>query len=257
MTASTDSIEPLETLMESNGLNITNWDTPIYRVLPLHRFKDMIINKTTGLVRPSKWDDPFENFVLKCNVQTPDGLASLKPFHDRWYGQCWTMHRDSDAMWRIYSKEKDGVRVSTTIRKLFQAICDTSDQFVKLKFFIGQVQYHERSEIEEFLRNISFSDLAFGGQNNKFASTLCIKRPEFEHEKELRVLIHDADQSTTGDVLIIRFEYDAALDDAVFDPRLSDAEFQKLKKEVEGLGCSLPISQSDLYRMNEVIIPLE
>src|SRR5271155_4059703 len=106
--------------MEKNGLDIDNWDAAIYRVLPLKRFKELIVKKRLVLVRPLLWDDPFENFFLNCPVRIPPTgeLGSMKQISEKWYGICWTKNSDSDAMWRIYSHMKDGVRVSTTIRKL-------------------------------------------------------------------------------------------------------------------------------------------
>jgi hypothetical protein len=246
----------LQALMQSNGLNIDGWDAPIYRVFSLRWFKDMITQRRNGLVRPSKWDDPFENFFLKCNVQTASGeLGSLKPIHDGWYGQCWTMHRDSDAMWRIYSHDKGAIRVSTTIRQLFAAVCDTTDEYARLEYFIGVVEYKERAEIERFIKDISFMDLAYGGQADKFAHTLCIKRLEFSHEKEVRLLIQDLNH-THSDVLNVPFDYEAVLNDAVCDPRLEPSEFERVKNELVGLGCTLPITQSDLYKIEEMTIRL-
>jgi hypothetical protein len=109
--------------MQENGLDIDDWDVPIYRVLPIKRFREIIRKNKLVLVRPSLWDDPFENFFLKWPVRLPTGeLGSMRQISDKWYGICWTKNRDSDAMWRIYSPKKDGVGVSTTIRRLFSAI---------------------------------------------------------------------------------------------------------------------------------------
>jgi hypothetical protein len=106
--------------LQDNGIDIDDWDAPIYRVYSMHRFKSLLNTKTNGLVHPSLWKDPFENFFLKCKAVASDGtFVSLESLSESWYGQCWTKNRDSDAMWRIYSPNKDGVRVSTTIRKLF------------------------------------------------------------------------------------------------------------------------------------------
>src|SRR5208337_1102621 len=103
-------------IMQTNGLNIKDWDATIYRVFPIRWFRDMVETKTMGLARPSRWDDPFENFYLKCKVRLATGeIGSLKLIASKWYGQCWTKNRESDAMWRIYSPDKCGVRVSTTI----------------------------------------------------------------------------------------------------------------------------------------------
>jgi hypothetical protein len=157
-------------VMRTNGLNIKDWDAPIYRVMPVYRFQEMLKTKTTGLSRPSLWDDPFENFYLKCKVRLRTGeIASLKGISSKWYGQCWTKNRDGDAMWRIYSPNKDGPRVATTIKRLFSEIYDVKEVFATLKYFIGEVQYEDRRQIEDFLRRTPFVSLAFGGR----AAPLC------------------------------------------------------------------------------------
>lgn len=245
--------------MEENGIDVTDWDVQIYRVFTLGRFRDLLQTNKNGLVHPSKWCDPFENFFLKCKAQTPTGeLVSLESISAGWYGQCWTKNRDSDAMWRIYSPKKDGVRASTTIRKLLSAIYDTSDKFRDLKYFIGVVKYMERPEIENFLSATAFTDLAVGGQPHNFARTLCIKRPEFAHEHEVRLLIHDAENNMgIGGVVNVDFDHAAVFDEVTLDPRLPTPEFESAREELIASGCKLPISQSDLYRINEAVIRLQ
>lgn len=245
--------------MEQNGLDVTDWDMRIYRVFSIGRFKDLLLTKRNGLVRPSMWDDPFENFFLKCKARASTGeLVSLEPISSSWYGQCWTMNRDSDAMWRIYSPKKDGVRVATTIRKLLSAIYDHSDKFCALKYFIGVVKYMERSEIESFLSSTSVLSLGFGGQPHSFARTLSIKRREFEHEKEVRLLINDVEKNMgVGGVVNVDFDHAMVLDEVTLDPRLEAPAFELVRQELIASGCSLPISQSELYKINETIIRLD
>ena len=123
--------------------------------------------------------------------------------------------------------------------------------------FIGEVEYHSRQEIENFLRSVTFRDLASGGQNDKFARTMLVKRLEFTHEKEVRLLFHDADNVSTGWVLNFPFPYSNILQEAVLDPRLEKDEFERRKKDLESLGCSIPIKQSELYKIDEIEIPIE
>jgi Protein of unknown function (DUF2971) len=244
--------------MNTNGLNIRDWDTQIYRVFSLDWFKDMITRKRNGLVRTSKWDDPFENYLLKCKVDMGDGsIADLESILNAWYGQCWTFQRDSDAMWRIYSSRKTGIRVSTTIRKLFAAMCDTTDTFARHKYFIGEVQYESRADIEKFLKTTSFVQLVDAGRADIMARTLCTKRKEFDHEKEVRILFFETGNVHSRAVINFPFAYDEVLDEVVCDPRLEPAEFEKLRTELGRLGCTLSIGQSDLYKIDEVTIPLQ
>jgi hypothetical protein len=143
--------------MVTNGLKIDNWDTPVYRVFSLRWFKDMITYRRNGLVRTSKWDDPFENFFLKSTVRTQSGeIGSLRPIHDGCTGN----------------------------------------------------------------------------------TGLCVDRKQ------------------SGDVLNIPFAYDQILDDVALDPRLDQVAFETLKADLLSLECCLPITQSDLYRIDEVLMPL-
>src|SRR4051812_35281585 len=87
-------------------------DKQIYRIMPFKRLVQCITGGKLTLVKPQLWDDPFENYLLSATVRTSSGeLGTLGPIRDAIFGQCWTRHRETDAMWRIYSAKKDGVRV--------------------------------------------------------------------------------------------------------------------------------------------------
>ena len=76
----------------------------------MKRLLELFQTRHNVLVAPEKWDDPFENFILKSDRVSRRG----------WYGQCWTWQRASDAMWRIYSGDKNGVRMRSTPAKLLE-----------------------------------------------------------------------------------------------------------------------------------------
>jgi hypothetical protein len=96
-------------------------DKPIYRIFSFERLKQIFDEQQLTLVKPSLWDDPFENFILNSTGRLPDGRVFEIRFRNTFYGQCWSLTRESDAMWRIYSPDKNGVKVKTTIRKLFSS----------------------------------------------------------------------------------------------------------------------------------------
>jgi hypothetical protein len=237
--------------MDRNIFDITDIDRKIYRIFSVKRFKELIESKRLVLVNPDKWDDPFENFFLKANAVEPSGaLVSLETLAKSWYGQCWTFTKDSDALWRIYSSNKDGIRVTTTIRKLFNQIWDADDKFNTLNYFIGGVTYKSRSEIEELMNNTSFSDIAFGGQNNGFAKLLCLKRNEFSHESEVRILVNDNNKHGKNGCYEIEIEYQNIFEEICLDPRLEDREFQNLKNEIQKFSGAIPVTQSELYKVS-------
>ena len=179
-----------------NLLDIPNPDVPLFRIYPKHRFLDLL----RALVKPRLWDDPFENFFLRSRVAGPQGeQISIESLAEDWYGQCWTLNEDTDAMWRIYSHCEDGIKVRTTIRKLFDSFYDGSDKFADLKFLIGKVHYWKESKIVDFMRSVRFyDDVARGGQATAFAKLLCVKREAFDHEHEVRLLFRNRPLKAAG-----------------------------------------------------------
>lgn len=244
--------------MERNLIDINDNEQDIYRIFTLKRFKELVSTNRLVLVNPSKWDDPFENFFLNSNaVDSNNELISLESIANSWYGQCWTFNRESDALWRIYSPDKDGVRVKTTIKKIFSNLWDSSNDFSRLIYFIGKVTYKKRSEIEEYMKHITFTKIAMGGQNINFAKLLCIKRPEFSHENEVRILINDVDKRIgKNGCYSVDFDYVNVIEEVCVDPRLTEDEFKNIKNKLIVLGCTVPIIQSDLYKINLNPIPL-
>ena len=181
----------------------------------------------------------------------------MKGLAEDWYGQCWTLNEDTDAMWRIYSHDKDGIKVRTTIRKLFKSFYDTTDRYAALKFLIGTVQYRKENEIADFMSKTSFTDIAHGGQATGFARLLCVKREAFGHEREVRLLFQDTEpKRNTGDMVLFDFDVNTICDEVMIDPRLDDAEVAALKAEIAAAGCTIPVSQSTLYQMPKFTLRL-
>lgn len=60
-----------------------------------------------------------------------------------------------------------------------------------------------------------------------------------------------------GGVVDVDFDHEAVLDEVVLDPRLPHPEFESVKQELISSGCKLPISESELYKINETIIWLQ
>ena len=211
------------------------------------------------MVKPRLWDDPFENFFLRSLVKGPNGeRISIEGIAESWYGQCWTLNEETDAMWRIYSPGGVGVKVKTTIRKLFDSFYDAGDPYADLKFLIGRVKYRREAEIVDIMRSVHFyDDVGSGGQATSFAKLLCVKREAFEHEHEVRLLFQDLDpKRSVRDFTLFDFDVNAVCEQVVLDPRLSEAEAAAFRDDILAAGCKLPVSQSLLYRMPNFTISL-
>lgn len=246
------------------GVSAPDLDEYVYRIYAVDRFKSLLASKEDAVVNPTKWDDPFENFFLeRTEVKDPatGSTIPLKNLAADWYGQCWSTNEETDAMWRIYSPDpltRPGVKVRTTIRKIFDNIKLSGSPAPYLQFFIGKVKYCSENDIINLMSRLTFTDIAIGGQGDHFAELLCLKRTAFQHESEIRLLFQDVDlPSKRGGGGVYKYSLDPNMlfDEVILDPRLSDLDANKLQSDLVGAGCSLPIRRSDLYQVPRFIIP--
>lgn len=228
-----------------NLININNdiLDKPIYRIMSINRFLQTLKKKTLTLVKPHKWDDPFENALLASSFKASGGELGTISAKDSVYGQCWTLHRETDAMWRIYSQNKDGVRVSTTPRKLLNALKDSVGEHPELKCFLGQVQYKRKTALLESLKSIDLLSTDGSG----IAESLLYKRVEFSHEKEVRLIYCGDDGKCSSDLYDFKIDPDSLFDRILFDPRMEDELKIAYKLAIAKKNCNVEIKRSALY----------
>ncbi|RZG72281.1 DUF2971 domain-containing protein [Acinetobacter sp. WCHAc060025] len=228
-----------------NYINLTDdlLDKPIYRIMPIHRFLQLLEEKKLTLVKPKKWDDPFENTLLNCTFETSDGEKGSFSAKNSVYGQCWTFHRETDAMWRIYSHNKDGVRVTTTPRKLLTALQTAEPNHHNLKCFIGKVSYLSKTNLLEKLQSIDLLNTNGSG----IAESLLYKRTEFKHENEIRLIYSGDDNTSISDIFQFNIDPASLLDRILFDPRMEKNLRQAYKLAIEKKGCKTEIKRSTLY----------
>jgi hypothetical protein len=214
------------------------------------------------LVKPKMWDDPFENFILKSKGRFPDGTEFTFGNRESFYGQCWSQTKESDAMWRIYSQNKDGVKVKTTIRKLFQPLFHLGGVYYKingheynLTSFVGKVKYQSTKKLTKMLTDRDrmsgkLLDQSGWGQ----ASTFFFKRWAFRHENEVR-LMYNAHNGPGINLESDTFKFDInpneLIDEIVFDPRMDKVIYERNKEMTESWGFDKRIFQSGLYKIKE------
>lgn len=234
--------------MNRNFLNIEEdlKDKPIFRVISIKRLFELFKNKENVLVKPSLWDDPFENFIMNSIGELGDGRMFSIEFRDHFFGQCWTKTRESDAMWRIYSPDKNGVRIATTPKKLLKSLYNSTEEYRNISCFIGKVNYYTTPKLKNLLEQHASTwilDSTGAGQ----AKTLLFKRNAFKHENEFR-LIHNSQGKEKSDLYKYRIAPFDLIDNIVFDPRTEYTDFAKHKKELRKIGYKNSIVKSVLYQ---------
>jgi hypothetical protein len=234
-------------------LNLENkdLDTNIYRIISLERLLELFIIQENTLVRPKLWNDPFENFILGSKVESSGGVIDYT-IDKRIFGQCWTFHEESDAMWRIYSPNKNGLRVKTTGRKLYESFRKIQRDPPDMSC-LGKVEYLTNKELRVRANTIFYKTGIFS--ENIFESLL-LKRKAFTYENEVRLLFTSWDEGNLKDE-IYRYGIDPhkLIDQIMVDPRSTNPEFETLRTIIEkATGYKGRIERSNLYSPPEDMV---
>ena len=188
----------------------------LYKYIGIDKFYNMLNEKCFYLVNPSKWDDPYENFILrafepkserqhdidysdrlymkvlkKCKARCEDDITVKNMLAQIYYLSktvfCTCMINEnseeremgSDAMWRSYSNEKRSIRFEYD----FDNILDDKEYYEVEGEIIAakEVNYHE-IDIDALIRTITSYD-------GDVYSTLFYKRETFRYENEVRLIV--------------------------------------------------------------------
>lgn len=243
--------------MDINSIDLDANDV-IYRIFDVDKFMLTMRNKNLCLVRPYMWDDPFENFLLSSVGQLEDGtLVGFDSIRDRFYGQCWTLKKECDGLWRNYKgKASAAIKVKTTVGKLMEHFYDLQNKFHQLSYFIGKVEYVNDAEIENYFK--SEVDIMNFQHGVEFAQSLLIKRNSFAYEEEVRLIFskpatNEIDMATLinpwddTDRFFVKIDPNLLFDEIEIDPWLPKADYDLLKQDIVALGYTGNITRSSLY----------
>ena len=221
----------------------SNSSTHLYRILSFNHVVDLLESKELHFVSPSQWEDPYERILVHRRSHAI-------------FAQCWTKKAASDAMWRIYSANRTAVRIRTNRVKLQRELSRHKNRS-EIDFLIGDVVYLSLSEVNKRINAVA-ADLKQKYLPRRAADTLLAKRQAFEHEAEVRVIIHDRKLTTrTKPKPFYRIPVDTntLIDSIFFDPR-SDEAFVKMATHYleNSLQFKGKIAKSALYRVRDPIV---
>lgn len=232
------------------GINETELDTKVYRFISFDNLAEILLFKRLSFPRINCWDDPYENYFFKTKVlfNESDISSSLEEITTRLYGQCWTLSPESDALWRIYSSENKGVRISTTLRKLYELT--SYSESINDSICIGRVNYQSIVEIEDSVKSCKH----FTSMNSTFFfnSTL-IKRNEFIHENEVRI-IYSAGLDFKHDFKHYEIIPSSLIDSILLDPRISKRYEDLYRAAINSMGYENEVKKSRLYEFEKLTI---
>jgi len=162
-------------------------------------------------------------------------------------------------MWRIYSSSVDGVKLCSTVRKVFDPLYSQTE-FPRVNCFAGLVRYLPEQQITAMMQNDDIANaMLFHSSGELQARSLLLKRLEFSHEAEVRFLrrIDEADPLYAEDYPTFAFDMNTMIDRIVLDPRCEDAQQKTQSNALMAAGFTGPIARSPLYRLPAMTITIQ
>ena len=204
----------------------------IFRFLPFHHAVQFLKTGELSFSRPSSWDDPYEKDY--------DTMGDRDV-----YAQCWTSAFNSEAMWRIYSPNRLGVRIRTTHIKMDE----------ELKYFIDYYKIHAAAKFVEYCKHNEFREKQ---NNTRVTQKVFIKRNAFDHEKEFRIVLavgrtnNKIERKEGRIILKIKSKPTEFVDLVMLDPGAPKELVAALKLYFsDEFGDSLKCIQSSLYKYDK------
>ena len=233
--------------MRQNILNQLDENALIYRFINVKRLFELLNDKKLVLVKPFKWNDPFENFLSKTKlVNKAKKETIIFNLTNDFFGQCWTLSAECDAMWKNYSSLETGVRIECNVLPLIKSVYDITDRYSILSCFIGKVIYRNDNDIRNNMTKW-ISKFLLDTSGKEIAKMLLIKRMEFKYENEVRLLYCNAkyrnDDFVTFDIKPI-----SLINTVKFSPKMDQNDFKSNKEKLLKYGFNEnQILKSTLY----------
>jgi hypothetical protein len=199
--------------------------------MPVHRLWQVLSTKCLYFMRNSKWEDPFEGFLVKryCErVGKQYGEANSDKFF-----LCCSNIQERDHQWRNYTPNKDGVVVTINVEALIAA-----NKSIKCQPII----YPRSEKIRTLLKQIQKSGTYYA---NFTLELFFIKRFAFKDENEIRFLIEDT--TATDDIVSVKIETKKVIESIMFDPRMDNDTYEYHGQFIKDQFGIAKITHSSLY----------
>jgi hypothetical protein len=219
-------------------------DEKLYRYMSLSQFMSFVEQRKVYLSKIKNWDDSWEIPNSHLPVQLGDGsLTEVKGrFFDVFLGQCWSKNGDSDALWRIYSPDRQGIQIQTSVHK-FKLMKDVRGILAPAIYYPNSGLLSAFKEAES--KTYQYPHLSYG----------LLKRTAFIHEDEVRFVTMNEIQFVKNcdpDKSVIYVDLDPFnfIENILIDPRANEWYEETIQSYCQRVGFDIVPVKSDLYQPN-------
>ncbi len=245
-------------------------DAVLWRYMDLEKFESLLTKKALFFCRSDKFSDPFEGSIPKKEAAFRMTWQKLRakefkePFNEKTalkavnslslshirlkrctVVNCWHINNnESDAMWRLYLKDNEGVAIQTLTYKLTESLSNVAESIglskVRYLDYENDTWYHETN---------------YPHNNYNFIVPFIHKRKEFVHESELRLfrILYDAehdneywDKQEYSKGIFVEVDINKLVDKIVFPPTADDQVVNKIVQLAEKHGFKFQFLHSKL-----------
>lgn len=213
----------------------------LYRIMDFTKAVKIFEGKELYFANPSTWEDPYENHIKHSRNHAV-------------FAQCWSRTPISDAMWRIYSQNGMGVRISTTANKLRAALKEAA-KVKNYRYRVEEVEYKTQISLLGESRKIA-ADLNESFSMSRAVDALYMKRDAFEHEDEWRATLYSRSAVATKNQngFTVPIDPHEFIDRILLDPRAPEELINAFKYYFKDYyGYKRSVQRSALYRSPEPI----
>jgi len=227
-------------------------ESEIWRYMDFSKFVDLLDSSCLFFPRLPilRKLDPYEGSFIPFSSHDKKDESSKKIFKeiDRvllidTFLSCWYLSDvESAALWKLFPKSDEGIAIKSNIGKLVQSIETRNSE--QNTIYLGSVIYgHEKVAARKTNNPKSFS-----GDDAVFTKRQC-----FEHEKELRLVMHSNDIKTpvlsNGIGLKIEVDLESMISNIIISPEAPYWMEDLVKRVTKKYGFCFEVRQSTLNKL--------
>jgi hypothetical protein len=228
----------------------------IYRILSVASLFEMFKNKTNLISSPENWEDQWEKLALK--VGDPKKRDLFFKYRKMIYAQSWSEQYYSWAMWKLYSKNGFGARITVTKNNLFESLPKEVRDDYAPDGLLRETDYLTEKEYPERIKEI-FDSTPFN--LGSLRQLYFIKRRAFEFEKEVRLIVPKRDKYKklaevhVKSLKFISYKIDPCdlVEDILFDSSLNDSLLEIYQIALKKMGYKKRAEKSTIDKTPDAL----
>jgi hypothetical protein len=217
--------------MEKNSLHFEGperRDELLWKYLDFTKFASLINSASLYFARADQLLDPYEGSYPLTDHHQIRKQVFLNCWHQSEY--------ESAAMWELYSQKNEGMAIVSTFDKLEASFANGNDY----KIHFGKINYIDYSGIDQ--------------PSSDPIKPFAYKRKSFEHEKEVRAIIHCKNQDKCRyKGIFIPIDINKVIKHIYVAPYTEDWIVDLVNNLLNKFDLRVPVTKSRLYDSSEVL----